>query len=111
MHSVEKPQVNQNDARNLLNEIKAAKDVVYFGPPCFADNIRHLALPIGFSKVNGTYRKYDGSTAPEQWLADYHTTVQINNGSNLEAVRFLPLMLIDGARSWIDGLPEKTIHS
>ena len=110
-HSVEKPQVGQNDARNRLNEIKAAKDAVYFGPPCFADNIRHLALPIGFSKVNGTYRKYDGSTAPEQWLADYHTAVQINNGSNLEAVRFLPLMLIEGARSWIDGLPEKTIHS
>ena len=61
--------------------------------------------------MNGTYRKYDGSTTPDEWLADYHTAVQINNGTNLEAVRFLPLMLIDGARSWIDGLPEKTIHS
>ena len=103
--------VSQHDARTRLNEIKAAKDTVYFGPPCFADNIRHLTLPSGFSKVNGTYRKYDGSTAPEPWLADYHTAVQINNGTNLQAVRFLPLMLLDGARSWIDGLPEKTIHS
>ena len=82
-HYVEKIPV---DARNRLNEIKAAKDAVYFGPPCFADNIRHLALPIGFSKVNSTYRKYDGSTAPDQRLADYHMVVQINNGNNLEAV-------------------------
>ena len=83
------------DARDRLNEIKAAKDAVYFGPPCFADNIWHLSLPIGFSKVNGTYRKYDGSAAPDQWLADYHSAVQRNNGTNLEVVRFLPLMLID----------------
>ena len=75
--------MNQHDARNRLNEIKAAKDTVYFGPPCFADNIRHLTLPIGFSKVNGTYRKYDGSTAPEPWLADYHTAVQINSIFNI----------------------------
>ena len=68
-------------------------------------------MPIGFSKVNTTYRKYDGSTAPDQWLTDYHTTLQINNSTNLEVVRFLPLMLIDEARSWIEGLPEKSIRS
>ena len=103
--------MEHSNARSRLNEIRAAKDAVYFGPPCFADNIRHIALPIGFSKVNTTYRKYDGSTAPDHLLADYHPVVQINNGTNLEAVRFLPLMLIDGAMSWIDGLPEKSIRS
>lgn len=85
--------------------------MAYLGPPCFADNIHNIELPITFVKVNGTYIKYDGTTAPETWLPDYHTDVQTNGGNSLEAVKFLPLMLLDGARTWINGLPERSIHS
>ena len=38
-HSVKRSQTVKVDVRDRLNEIKAAKDAVYFGPPCFADNI------------------------------------------------------------------------
>ena len=87
------------------------KDDLYFGPKCFTDRIRKVTLHSGFAKVGPTYQKYTRSTNPDTWLSDYHTAVQINRGTDLEAVKFLPLMLLEGARDWINGLPSRTIDS
>ena len=78
------------------------KDDLYFGPKCFTDCIHKVTLHFGFAKVGPTYQKYTGSTNSDTWLSDYHTAVQINKGTDLEAVKFLPLMLLEGARDWIN---------
>ena len=87
------------------------KDDLYFGPKCFTVRIRKISPHSGFAKVGPTYQKYIGSTNPDTWMSDYQTAVQINRGTDLEAVKFLPLMLLEGAWDWINGLPSRTIDS
>ena len=48
---------------------------------------------------------------PATWLQDYATAMNIQNASTLIATRYLPLMLEDTARTWINNLPKNSINS
>ena len=55
---------------------------------------------------------YDGHARPDTWLQDYFWAYCIaKNGNSLVDVRYLPLMLQNTARSWINELPENSIHN
>ena len=55
--------------------------------------------------------RYNGAEKPNSWLSGYALAVEIAGGGGLVATRFLPLMLEGTARSWIENLSEKSIHS
>lgn len=48
---------------------------------------------------------------PATWLQDYATAMNIQNASTLIATRYLPLMLENTARTWINNLPKNSINS
>lgn len=54
---------------------------------------------------------YNADAKLDTWLDDYHTLVGLHGGNNLDACRYLPIMLEDTARLWSDSLEEKTIHN
>ncbi|KAI5000294.1 hypothetical protein ZWY2020_004883 [Hordeum vulgare] len=57
------------------------------------------------------YPKYKGTTKPEDWLIDYTTAVGIARGNKRVAVCYVPLMLTDSARTWLNSLPANSINS
>jgi hypothetical protein len=99
------------DARHRLNDIKAGKEDAYLGPECFGPAIRNVQIPRDMTSVSKTHQRYNGADKPNSWLSDYALAVEIAGGNGLVAARFLPLMLEGTARSWIENLPEKSIHS
>ena len=103
-------QLAPEDARHYLNDIKAGKDD-YLGPVCFGPSIRSVQIPRDMTSVSKTHQRYNGADKPNSWLSDYALAVQIAGGNGLVAARFLPLMLEGTARSWIENLPEKSIHN
>jgi hypothetical protein len=42
---------------------------------------------------------------PEDWLSDYVTAVDIVGGNKRTAVRYVSLMLIGSAQTWLNSLP------
>ncbi|KAE8794019.1 Endoglucanase 3 [Hordeum vulgare] len=54
--------------------------------------------------------KYNGTAKPEDWLIDYTTAVGIARGNKRVAVRYVPLMLVDSARTWLNSLPAGNVN-
>ena len=79
------------------------------GPACFGPRIMKQAPVPNFQLPRGT-KTYDGSTKPEDWLADYVTAVHIAGGSRRWAVRYVPQMLEGSARIWLNNLEENSIE-
>ena len=61
--------------------------------------------------VSKSCPRYNGAEKPNSWLSDYALAVEIAGGGGLVAARFLLLMLEGTARSWIENLPEKSVHN
>jgi hypothetical protein len=63
-------------------------------------------------------RTYDGSTKPEDWLADYVTAVYVAGGGGTAtgggnrrwAVRYIPSVLVGPARIWLNNFPKGSIN-
>jgi hypothetical protein len=56
-------------------------------------------------------KTYDGSTKPEDWLADYITSVYIAaEGNRRWAVRSIPSLLVGPACIWLNNLPRGSIN-
>jgi hypothetical protein len=55
-------------------------------------------------------RTYNGRTKPEDWLEDYTTAVNIAGGNLRWAVCYLPQMLEELARIWLNNLPVGSIN-
>jgi hypothetical protein len=45
------------------------------------------------------------------WLEDYEMAMTIQNASEMIMACYMPLMMKDVARTWIQGLPANSIHS
>ena len=81
------------------------------GPKCFGPRIRATKFPEGFA-ISRNIQAYDGIARPDTWLQDFFQACCIAKGGNsLVATRYLPLMLRKMARSWLNELPENTIHN
>jgi hypothetical protein len=52
-------------------------------------------------------RTYNGSTKPEDWLADYATAVYVAGGNH--RWRFISSVLVGPARIWLNNLPKGSI--
>nr|ABB47056.1 retrotransposon protein, putative, Ty3-gypsy subclass [Oryza sativa Japonica Group] len=55
--------------------------------------------------------KYDGKTNGESWLTVYGLAIHAAGGDSKAMANYLPLDLVDSARSWLYGLPRGTIGS
>ena len=78
---------------------------------CFGLAVRDVQIPRDMTSVSKSCPRYNGAEKPNSWLSDYALAVQIAGGGGRVACRFLPLMLEGTARSWIENLPEKSIHN
>ncbi|KAI5014694.1 hypothetical protein ZWY2020_056084 [Hordeum vulgare] len=67
-------------------------------------------FPRGFTLPRDT-PKYNGTAKPEDWLIDYTTAVGIARGNKSVAVRYVPLMLVGSARTWLNSLPADSVNS
>jgi hypothetical protein len=76
------------------------------GPACFGPRIRDEPFPKGFSLPRDT-PKYNGTVKPEDWLTDYATAIGIAGGNKRVAVRYVPLMLLGSARTWLNSLKAR----
>src|SRR5215213_5663445 len=71
----------------------------------FSAPVRNFQLP-------RDTKTYDGTTKPEDWLADYVTAVYIAGGgvNRRWAVRIIPSYLVGPARIWLNNLPAGSIN-
>jgi hypothetical protein len=80
------------------------------GSACFGPRIRDEPFPKGFSLPRDT-PKYNSTMKPEDWLTDYATTVDIAGDNKHVAVRYVLLMLLGSARTWLNSLKANSINS
>jgi hypothetical protein len=103
----------KDDARHWLNQLADSKfdeEESSAGPVCFGPCIRSEPFPAKFV-LPRDMPKYTRVVKPEDWLADYITTVGIAGGNKRIAVRYTPLMLIGSARTWLNSLLALQINS
>ena len=94
-------------ARSLAVE-EEEEDAI--GPPCFGPRIRDEPFPKGFS-LPRDMPKYNGSMKPEDWLVDYSTAINIENGNKRLATKYVPLMLQGTTRRWLNNLKPYNVSS
>ncbi|KAE8818396.1 Endoglucanase 3 [Hordeum vulgare] len=92
-------------AQSALLEEDGPIGVAYFGPP-----IRGEPFPRGFTLPRDT-PKYNHNGKLEDWLIDYTNAVGTARGNKRVAVRYMPLMLADSARTWLNSLPAGSVYS
>jgi hypothetical protein len=88
------------------------------GPKCFGPRIMREEPPVRNFQLPWDTRTYYGATKPEDWLADYVTTVYVAGGGGTAAgggnrrwaVRFVPSVLVGPARIWLNNLPAGSIN-
>jgi hypothetical protein len=105
--------VGENDARRRIERLArslAVENEDAAGPACFGPRIRNEPFPERFSLPRDT-PKYNGAVKPEDWLTDYATAVGIAGGNKRVAVRYVPLMLLGTARTWLNSLKANSINS
>jgi hypothetical protein len=61
-------------------------------------------------KTSGT-EKYDRSTNPTKWFEVYQLTIKAAEGDSYFMANYLPVYLSASARTWLLGLPTRSIHS
>ncbi|KAI4983753.1 hypothetical protein ZWY2020_025619 [Hordeum vulgare] len=104
---------SDNDARKHLSALAQSallEEDGPIGPVCFGPRIRGEPFPRGFTLPRDT-PKYNGTAKPEDWLIDYTTVVGIAQGNKRVAVRYVPLMLVGSARTWLNSLPAGSVNS
>ena len=89
-------QLPAHNARNKLDSLHLSEYLEEQGPPgprCFGPRIMYEPPPTpGFQMPRGS-KSYDGSTKPQDWLADYVAAVYVARGNRRWAVRHIPQML------------------
>ncbi|KAK1602599.1 hypothetical protein QYE76_016868 [Lolium multiflorum] len=87
------------------------------GPKCFGPRIMKEEPPVRNFTLPRDTKTYDGTTKPEDWLADYVTAVYVaggggtvTGGGNRWAVRIVPSFLVGPARIWLNNLPAGSIN-
>jgi hypothetical protein len=83
---------------------------VGLGPRCSGASALVERFPENFKDPHDV-PKYDGKINPVTWLEDYQMAMTIQGASEMIMVRYMPLMMKDTSRTWIQGLPAKSIHS
>ena len=82
------------DARYKLDRIYMSEKLEEEGPPgpaCFGPRImKEPPPPVSQFQLGRSTRPYNGSTKPQDWLADYVSAVYIAGGNRRWAVRYLP---------------------
>lgn len=56
-------------------------------------------------------RTYDGIADPDDHLEDVEATLDYHNASGAIRCRFFPMTLRQGAKTWYNNLPPRSIHS
>ena len=101
-----------NDARVKLDRLYMSELLEEQGPPgpaCFGPRIMSEPPVPNFQLARGT-KTYNGNTKPQDWLIDYATAVKIAGGNLRWAVRYVPQMLEEPARAWLNNLPSCSIN-
>jgi hypothetical protein len=81
------------------------------GSKAFGGTMRDAHFPRHFW-APGNVVKYDDKTNPSVWLEDYYLTCRAGGANgDLFIIQFLPIYLVDFARSWLDNLPRNIIDS
>ncbi|KAI4987386.1 hypothetical protein ZWY2020_020186 [Hordeum vulgare] len=104
---------SDNDVRrrlNLLAQWALVEEDGPIGPACFGPRNRGEPFPRGFTLPRDT-PKYNGTANREDWLIDYTTAVGIARGNKRVAVRYVPLMLVGSAWTWLNSLPASSANS
>jgi hypothetical protein len=55
--------------------------------------------------------KYDRSTNLGEWLEVYQLTIKAIDGDSYVMVNYLPVCLSSSARTWLLGLPGRSVRS
>ena len=104
---------DESDTRHRIDRLArstALEEESSVGPACFGPRIHEEPFPKGFSLPRDS-PKYTGATKPEDWLTDYTTAVGIAGGNRRVAVRYVPLMLLGSARTWLNSLRAGSVNS
>jgi hypothetical protein len=100
------------DARHRLDRIYLSSMIEAEGPPgsaCFGPRIMREEPQVRNFQLSRDTRTYDGSTKPEDWLADYTTAVYVAGGNRRWAVRYVSSVLTCPSRIWLNNLPRARI--
>jgi hypothetical protein len=65
--------------------------------------------PVSNFQLPRDIRTYDGSTKPEDWLADYNTAVYVAEGNRRSVVRYVPSVLVGPTSIWLNNFPRGSI--
>ncbi|KAK1685726.1 hypothetical protein QYE76_046574 [Lolium multiflorum] len=103
------------DARHRLDRVYLSEMIEEEGPPgpkCFGPRIMREKPPVRNFQLPRDTRTYDGTTKPEDWLADYVTAVYVAGGgvNRRWAVRIIPSYLVGPARIWLNNLPAGSVN-
>jgi hypothetical protein len=109
------------DARHRLDRVHLSEIIEAEGPPgpqCFGPRIMREEPPVRNFQLPRDTKTYDGTTKPEDWLADYVTTVYVaggggtatSGGNRRWAVRIIPSFLVGPAHIWLNNLPKGSIN-
>ncbi|KAK1670916.1 hypothetical protein QYE76_059075 [Lolium multiflorum] len=103
------------DARHRLDRVHLSEMIESEGPPgpkCFGPRIMGEEPPVRNFQLPRDTKTYDGTTKPEDWLADYVTAVYVAGGgvNRRWAVRIIPSYLVGPARIWLNNLPAGSIN-
>jgi hypothetical protein len=80
------------------------------GPKVFGSNVHDTCFPKHFWAPNNIVQ-YDGKTNPSSWLEDDHIACREGGADDdLFIIQFLPIYLVDTARTWLDHLPKNLIY-
>ena len=66
-------------------------------------------FPEGFQPIN--LESYNGTTDPAIWIEDILLHIDMDNGDDLHAIKYLPLKLKGLPRHWLNSLPPHSIGS
>nr|AAK27822.1 putative gag-pol precursor [Oryza sativa Japonica Group] len=106
------------DLRDMINQHRAARghrhspnryDDDVDRVATFTNDLRRVDWPVGFKPTG--IEKYNGTTNPESWLTVYGIAIRAAGGDSKAMANYLPVALADSARSWLHGLPRRTIGS
>ncbi|KAK1660281.1 hypothetical protein QYE76_048440 [Lolium multiflorum] len=109
------------DAGHKLDRMYLSEMVEAEGPPgpkCFGPRIMREEPPVRNFTLPQDTKTYDGTTKPEDWLADYVTAVYVaggggtvtGGGNRRWAVRIVPSFLVGQARIWLNKLLAGSIN-
>jgi hypothetical protein len=71
--------------------------------------LKRVSWPINFEL--SAIEKYDGPTNPTEWLEVYQLTIEAAGGDSYIMANYLPVCLSSSARTWLLGLPTRSVRS